>query len=400
MARAILIGISGYGRIHLGLARAARPVGLELVAAAVINRQEEALEVARLEREGCRIYPDYESLLRHEAAEADLCLIPTGIAWHERMTVAALASGLSVLVEKPLAGSVSEVQAIAAAERAAPGRFVAVGFQDLYNPEVHAVKQHLLAGCIGRIERVRFLGLWPRPTAYFSRNRWAGRMAAEGVPVLDSVLSNAFAHFIMLGLFFAGPRAAEAARLAKVDAVLWRTNAIETFDSGAVHAVSPDGVEFWFGASHACATTREPEIVIEGSAGTLTWLHEREWRLETSDGRHESRAIVDAHANRAAMMDAVRRRLTDPSVFVCGPELAVAHTSLIERIHQVATITAAPGPVEIRNLAGIEGEVLCAPEAEARLQEAFARGALPDRLVSSVPSVDGHRSFGRPNVCG
>lgn len=388
MPRAILIGISGYGRIHLGLARAARPLGLELVAAAVINPAEEASEVAQLEREGCRIYPDYESLLRHEAAGADLCLIPTGIAWHERMTVAALAAGLSVLVEKPLAASVREVQAIAAAERAASGRFVAVGFQDLYNPEVHAVKRRLLDGCIGRIERVRFLGLWPRPTAYFQRNRWAGRMAADGAPVLDSVLSNAFAHFVTLGLFLAGPRAAEAAGLAEVEAVLWRTHAIETFDTGVVRAVSPEDVTFWFGASHACASTHEPEIIIEGSTGTLTWLHEREWRLERRDGLRERRPLVDAQANRAAMMDAVLRRLTDASVFVCGPELALSHTSLIERIHAASAITPAPGPIEVRQLAGVAGDVLCSPEAEARLRQAFARSELPDRVDRPVARLD------------
>jgi len=90
--RAVLVGISGYGRIHLGLARAAQPLGLDLVAAVVINRDEEPAEVARLEREGCRIYSDYESMLRAERGRAELCLIPTGIAWHERMTVAALES--------------------------------------------------------------------------------------------------------------------------------------------------------------------------------------------------------------------------------------------------------------------------------------------------------------------
>ncbi len=58
--RAVLIGISGYGRIHLGLARAAQPLGLDLVAAVVINPDEEAAEVAQLRREGCRIYADYE----------------------------------------------------------------------------------------------------------------------------------------------------------------------------------------------------------------------------------------------------------------------------------------------------------------------------------------------------
>lgn len=223
--------------------------------------------------------------------------------------------------------------------------------------------------------------------AEFARPR-----AAEGAPVLDSVLNNAFAHFVMLGLFFAGPRAAEAASLAEVQAVLWRTNAIETFDAGAVHAVSREGVQFWFGASHACASTHEPEIVIEGSAGTLTWLHEREWRLETRGGLRERQPIVDAHANRAAMMDAVLRRLTDSSVFVCGPELASAHTSLIERIHQVAPITPAPGPVEIRHLDGIEGEVLCAPQAERLLREAFARGTLPGRAASSAGALACHDS--------
>lgn len=379
MPRAILIGISGYGRIHLGLLRAVRAQGVELAAAVVINPQEEAAEIARLRGEGCRIYADYETMLREEAGRADLCLIPTGIAWHARMTVAALAAGCSVLVEKPLAATVREVRAIQAAERAAPGRFVAVGFQDLYNPEVHALKHRLLDGAIGRIERVRFLGLWPRPTRYFRRNGWAGKLALDGAPVLDSVLSNAFAHFVNLGLFFAGAAPTAAAQLTDVEGVLWRTNAIETFDTGVIRAVDAGGTRFWFGASHACATTHEPEIIVEGSAGRLTWLHEREWHLEDQTGRIERRALVDAQVNRTRMMDSVIRRLTDPSVFICGTELALAPTSLIEQAHAAALIEEGPGPVESRSLAGVDGPVLCSPEAEARLRAAFASGELPQR---------------------
>lgn len=392
--RAVLIGISGYGRIHLGLARAARSVGLDLVAAVVINRVAEAVEVARLERDGCRIYSDYESMLRAEQGRADLCLIPTGTAWHERMTVAALAAGMSVLVEKPLAGSVREGEAIAAAERAASGCFVAVGFQDLYNPAVHALKRRILGGLIGRLERVRFLGLWPRPTSYFRRNHWAGRLAADGAPVLDSVLSNAFAHFVNLGLFLAGPQSLSAAVPGGIEAVLWRTNAIETFDTGVIRAVSSEGVRFWFGASHACASTHEPEIVLEGSEATLTWRHEREWRLESRLGVRETHPIPDAHANRGAMMDAVVRRLADPAVFVCGPALALVHTTLIERTHAAAGIVAAPGRVESRILPGVDGEVLVAPDAESAVRAAFVSGDLPEAgatartaLVSGGPSA-------------
>lgn len=389
--RAVLIGISGYGRIHLGLARGAQSLGLDLVAAVVINRDEEVVEVDRLQRQGCRIYADYESMLRAEQGRAELCLIPTGIAWHERMTVAALAAGMSVLVEKPLAASVREVQSIAAAERAALGCFVAVGFQDLYNPEVHVLKRRLREGLIGRIERVRFLGLWPRPTSYFRRNHWAGRLAADGAPVLDSVLSNAFAHFVNLALFLAGPEIVSAAVPEEIEAVLWRTNAIETFDTGVIRAVSPEGVRFWFGASHACASTHEPEIVLEGSEGSLTWLHEREWRLETRSGARERHALPGAPANRAAMLDAVLRRLADPTVFVCGPALAEGHTSLIERAHAIARIHPAPGGVESRFLPGTEGTVLVAPEAERALRRAFADGGLPDAgAVDAVFSDSSH----------
>jgi predicted dehydrogenase len=389
--RAVLIGISGYGRIHLGLARGAQSRGLDLVAAVVINRDEEVVEVDRLQRQGCRIYADYESMLRAEQGRAELCLIPTGIAWHERMTVAALAAGMSVLVEKPLAASLREIQSIAAAERAAPGCFVAVGFQDLYNPEVHVLKRRLREGMIGRIERVRFLGLWPRSTSYFRRNHWAGRLAADGAPVLDSVLSNAFAHFVNLALFLAGPETDSAAVPEEIEAVLWRTNAIETFDTGVIRAVSPEGVRFWFGASHACASTHEPEIVLEGTAGSLTWLHEREWRLETQTGARERCALPGAPANRAAMMDAVLRRFADPTVFVCGPALAQGHTTLIERAHAMARIHPAPGGVESRLLPGVEGTVLVAPAAERALRHAFAAGGLPDAgAVDAIFSDSSH----------
>ncbi len=334
-------------------------------------------------------------MLHAERGRAELCLIPTGIAWHERMTVAALAAGMSVLVEKPLAASVREIESIAAAEQRAPGCFVAVGFQDLYNPQVHRLKRRLRAGIIGRVERVRFLGLWPRPTSYFQRNHWAGRLAADGAPVLDSVLSNAFAHFVNLALFLAGPEILSAAVPEGIEAVLWRTNAIETFDTGVIRAVSPEGVCFWFGASHACASTHEPEIVLEGSEGSLTWRHEKERRLETRRGTHERHSLPGAPANRAAMMDAVVRRLADPTVFICGPALAQGHTTLIERAHAVARIHPAPGGVESRILTGVEGAVLVAPDAERALRHAFATGELPAvTLTKAVFSDSSHLGKG------
>src|SRR5215216_5376465 len=77
-ARVALIGISGYGRIHLQLARECRERGeVQIVAATVINPAEEAENVAELVAHGCTIYSDYEKMLRDHAGRLDLCLIPT-----------------------------------------------------------------------------------------------------------------------------------------------------------------------------------------------------------------------------------------------------------------------------------------------------------------------------------
>ena len=169
--RVALIGVSGYGRIYLELARAAQARGRTRTHCGgnFINPAEEPAIEAQLLQAGCRIYRDYEEMLRQEAGRLELCLIPTGIPWHARMTIAALQAGANVLVEKPLAGSLAEVASLRAAEQAS-GRFVAVGFQDIYSPVNRWLKQQLCAGAIGRLHTVRFLGLWPRPAAYFTRN--------------------------------------------------------------------------------------------------------------------------------------------------------------------------------------------------------------------------------------
>src|SRR3954463_10938818 len=105
-----LIGISGYGRVHLQLARECEERGeVEIVAVTVINPQDEVENIAQLRARGCKIFSDYREMLRELRGRIDLCLIPTGIAWHARMTIAALQAGANVLVEKPLAGSMAEV---------------------------------------------------------------------------------------------------------------------------------------------------------------------------------------------------------------------------------------------------------------------------------------------------
>jgi predicted dehydrogenase len=337
-----LIGVSGYARIYLDLACAARDRGeIDLGAVVIVNSDEENAIETQLRRQHCTIYRDYEEMLRQETGRLDLCLIPTGIPWHARMTLAALQAGAHVLVEKPLAGSLAEVAAIRAAERTT-GRFVAVGFQDIYSSVNRWLKLQLCAGAIGRLHTVRFLGLWPRPAAYFTRNPWAGRLHADGTQVLDSPLNNAFAHFVNLSLYFGGPEADTAAETQIESAELLRAHAIESFDTSVVRARSPDGIAFWFGATHTCHEVHEPEICLEGSTGRVEWKHERNCVLLRADGRREERALPDATANRRSMFAAVLAKLAAPSTMVCSTSLAERHTAFVEAVHAAARVQAVP----------------------------------------------------------
>jgi predicted dehydrogenase len=383
--RIALIGVSGYARIYCDLVREWHDRGaLQPAAAVIINPGDEAAVVADLSARGTRVYDSCEAMFAAEAGRIDLCLIPTGIAWHTRMSVAALRAGMQVLVEKPLAGSLADVAAIRAAERET-GRWVAVGFQDLYADQARWLKDRIVQGAIGRLRAVGLVGLWPRPRSYYARNHWAGRLAADGAAVLDSPLNNAFAHFVNLGLFFAGSTPATSARPQVVAADLGRAHAIESFDTAIVRAhASAEQVDFWMGVSHACRETRPPAIHLVGTAGRAEWHHEGHCRLLPTNGSPESIALPDVQATRRAMFAAVLARLHRSDVRICDTATAEAHTALVEAVHAAGTIR--PIPAERitwdRPIEG-NGAVPCI----IGLEETFDRGlrALSEPVSGKAP---------------
>ncbi|MEZ5275329.1 MAG: Gfo/Idh/MocA family oxidoreductase [Opitutaceae bacterium] len=373
-----LVGVSGYAGIHLALLRDAQDAGrAEFAAAVVINPDEEVAIVRDLLKRGVKVYSTFDDFVVSEKGRLDLCFVPTGIRWHAPMTVAALRAGMNVLVEKPLAGCVQDADAILDAERET-GRFVAVGFQDMYVETTAWLKERLLERAVGELAAIRFIGLWPRSNAYFARNQWAGRLFTDDVAIFDSPFNNALAHFVHLALFLAGEEQCSTASARLVDAELFRAHAIESFDTGVIRARSPGGIDFWFGASHACTVEREPEIHILGSEGRAVWLYDETCTITRFDGAVEKRPVPTAEAARRRMVQSVFRRLTDPSVFIATAKSARAHTVLIDETHRLSSIrTVDPSRIDLVRVGGTEsGEMIRAirdlPDA---LDRAFINGS-------------------------
>lgn len=378
--RVALIGVTGYGALYVKLLRECRLRGdFTLTAALVINRsQPAAAEAAReLEAWGTRLHEDAESFFALERGKIDLCLIPAGIAWHARLSVAALRAGMNVLVEKPLAGCMEDVEAMRAAERET-GRWIAVGFQDLYCGVAQSLRAEIMSGGLGTIRQVAGVGLWPRPLAYYERNGWAGRLRSDGAGVLDSPLNNAFAHFVTLGLYFTSNRWAKVSDIHLEQAELFRANDIETFDTAVVRA-SGGGVRYWFGYSHATRETLEPELVMEGSRGRMRWVYngEVEWQEHGKD--KVKFPLPDIFAIRHEMLSAVVRRLQGPGPWICDTAVAGLHTEFICKLHANAEARDFPSELVTRSnseaggpgvvVEGLGQALLRAYEARSNLRE-------------------------------
>ena len=375
--RTALIGVSGYAQIYLNLIREVLPLGaLSVTAAVIINPVEEASVVRELAALGCRIYPDYESMLAAEAGKLDLCLIPTGIPWHTPMTIAALRAGANVLVEKPLAGSHADSEAIRAAELAS-GRWVAVGFQDLYPGQTRWLKEQLVAGIIGKVRSIRFVGMWPRGASYYLRNNWAGRLQLDGRSVQDSPLNNAFGHFVNLSLYFASDEVDDAATVSSVEASLLRAHAIETFDTAIVRATTSGGVRLFMATTHLSHEVYEPEIMIEGERGRVRWLHEEAFELSVGGNAPVRVAMPNAMDARRLMFASVLRRVSGLEARVCGTKIACRHAAFIDAVHGAAAVQVVPeGKIEWTPLQNDSSLVPCLVGIEKALREAFqAAGA-------------------------
>ncbi|GAA5002911.1 Gfo/Idh/MocA family oxidoreductase [Actinopolymorpha pittospori] len=108
---------------------------------------------------------------------------------HAPQTVAALAAGSNIVVEKPLALDVAAAQEVAwAAARA--GRQVSVMAQRRLEPHHRHVKRLLDAGKLGRPILGETFVHWHRDDAYYTESPWRARMESGGGSVMNQAVHN------------------------------------------------------------------------------------------------------------------------------------------------------------------------------------------------------------------
>jgi len=139
-----IIGLGFFGEKHAETFQSIP--GVEL--AAVCTRRAERLQEIAGRFQVSKTYTDYNQLL-HDP-EIDAVSIVTHINDHRDITIAALKSGKHVFLEKPMASTPEECDAIIAAAEKAKGIFM-VGHICRFDPRVALAKQSVDEGRIGKI---------------------------------------------------------------------------------------------------------------------------------------------------------------------------------------------------------------------------------------------------------
>jgi predicted dehydrogenase len=372
-------GVGGYGGSIIDLIQNAGqhvPTPIRLVAAHEPFPERYSERVDALKRAGVALCGDLGELCVHDGVDA--VWLPVPIHLHADYTGQVLALGRSVICEKPAAASLAEVDRMIDA-RDRSGKTVLVGFQEIYDPTTLRLKRLLCSGQLGKIKEIRVITAWPRTVSYFARNDWAGRVRYDGSVVDDSPLSNAMAHFVNLGLFFAGENEMGSATPVRVSAETYRVNQIENYDTVSLRAKLCTGATLMSMMTFACRQKIDPRILILCEKGrverTLDTII-----IDSEDGPRRQWAMK--RRDRVPMLRCVSRVLSGMAFddqAVATLEVARAHTALVESVSRATRarwITA-----DDRSVDGDEDNPMWAIDGiEEAMLEAYGSGRLLSEL--------------------
>lgn len=374
----VLVGIGGYGEMYLS-ALLDEPLGRNChIVGAVDPRPDACSRLAELQSSGVSTYPTLHDFYRNSAA--DLAVISSPIHMHSEHSCDAVAHHSHVLVEKPAAASVADLDNMIDARDQAQ-RIVAVGFQWSFSPPILQLKHDIVSGRFGRPRTGRCLALWPRTESYYYRNEWAGRRRdPNGRWILDSPASNAMAHYLHNLLFLFGDRVDRSAIPISLNASLARVNQIETFDTVVAEVCTENEAVLHFVASHSVAEHEvvEPRfnLVLENAridfAGGYSPIVAR-----CADGHVLKYPSPNATPQSAKLWSCVAT-VMDGSPMPCGLETARPHILCIEAIDRSGTQIYDFPHEMVRRSDTVGGTLLWVPGLAAELHESYETGELPD----------------------
>lgn len=177
----------GCGRISPNHIEAAKNNELDFVAMCDIVSEIMDEKSERFGLGDVRKYTDYKDLLEKEKPE--LVAIATESGKHAAIALDCIAAGCHVIIEKPIALSIADADAIIEAGKKA-GVVVCANHQNRFNKSVQYIRKALESGRFGRLSYGAAHVRWNRGKSYYDQAPWRGTWAQDGGCLMNQCIHN------------------------------------------------------------------------------------------------------------------------------------------------------------------------------------------------------------------
>lgn len=177
----------GCGRISPNHIEAAKNNGLEIAAICDILPEAMQDKVDRFSLDGVHCYTDYKEMLEKEQPE--LVAIATESGKHAAIALDCIRKHCNVIIEKPVALSIEDADAIIKAGKE-EGVVVCANHQNRFNKSVQYIRKAIEAGRFGRLFHGAAHVRWNRGESYYKQAPWRGTWAQDGGCLMNQCIHN------------------------------------------------------------------------------------------------------------------------------------------------------------------------------------------------------------------
>lgn len=177
----------GCGRISPNHIEAAKNNHLDFVAMCDVVPEIMQEKSKRFNLEAVRKYTDYQELLAIEKPE--LVAIATESGKHAAIALDCIKAGCNLIIEKPIALSIADADAIIKAGKAA-GVVVCANHQNRFNKSVQYMRKALEEGRFGKLSHGAAHVRWNRGKSYYDQAAWRGTWSQDGGCLMNQCIHN------------------------------------------------------------------------------------------------------------------------------------------------------------------------------------------------------------------
>lgn len=177
----------GCGRISPNHIEAAKNNKLDFVAMCDISKEAMEEKFNKFQLQNTNKYTDYKEMLAIEKPE--LVAIATESGKHAAIALDCIEAGCHVIIEKPIALSIADADAIIKAGHE-KGVLVCANHQNRFNKSVQYIRKALEEGRFGKLSHGAAHVRWNRGENYYKQAPWRGTWAQDGGCLMNQCIHN------------------------------------------------------------------------------------------------------------------------------------------------------------------------------------------------------------------